>query len=235
MARARTDRSAGPSTKDAIVLTAERLFAVHGLDGVSLRRIGTEAGCAMNTAVQYHFGTKELLVEAIVANRAHELADRRERLERDAGDDLRSVVEAHLLPIVELGEDVECYYPMFLEQLQRYGLGDHPAYSLPEVLRGQREYLARVSRLLTGVPVALREGRINRTSALCLHVCADRQRARSFGAPVEPYELYVSQLFDGLVAFLSAVPSDATRRALRASQSSASQPSARRSTLHAVD
>jgi hypothetical protein len=56
MARAHTDRSTGPSTKEAIV-TAARRFALHGPDGVSLRRTGTEAGCAMNTAVQYHFGT----------------------------------------------------------------------------------------------------------------------------------------------------------------------------------
>jgi AcrR family transcriptional regulator len=231
MARARTDRSTGPSTKEAIVLTAERLFALHGLDGVSLRRIGSEAGCAMNTAVQYHFGAKEQLVEAIVLNRAQRLAQRRSLLEHDApADDLRAVVEAHLLPIVELGEDDDCYYPMFLEQLQRYGLGDHPAAALPDVLRGQRDYLTRVGRLLPGIPAALREGRVNRASAICLHICADRRRARMFGSPVEPYALYVSQLFDGLVAFLAAEPSDATRRALRESR----QP-ARRSTLHAVD
>lgn len=231
MARARTDRSTGPSTKEAIVLTAERLFALHGPDGVSLRRIGTEAGCAMNTAVQYHFGTKEQLIEAIVLNRARQLAARRSFLEASApADDLRAVVERHLLPIVELGEDDDCYYPMFLEQLQRHGLGEHPAHAVDDVVRGQRDYLRRVGRLLPGVPVALREGRINRTSALCLHICADRQRARMFGAPVEPYALYVSQLFDGLVAFLSVVPSDATTRALRASK----QP-VRRSTLHAID
>jgi AcrR family transcriptional regulator len=231
MARAHTDRSTGRSTKEAILLTAERLFALHGLDGVSLRRIGTEAGCAMNTAVQYHFGTKEQLLEAIVLNRAQQLAQRRLHLERGApSDDLRAVVEAHLLPIVELGEDDDCYYAMFLEQLQRYGLGDHPARALPDVVRGQREYFTRVGRLLPGVPASLREGRINRTSAICLHVCADRQRARMFGSPVEPYELFVSQLFDGLVAFLAAAPSDATRRALRA----AKRP-ARRSTLHAVE
>jgi hypothetical protein len=166
-----------------------------------------------------------------VLNRARQLADRRSLLELDApADDLRAVVEAHLLPIVELGEDDECCYPMFLEQLQRHGLGDHPAYAVPDVIRGQRDYITRVGRLLDGVPAALREGRINRTSAICLHICADRQRARTFGSPVEPYALYVNQLFDGLVAFLSAVPSEATRRALQSSKKPA-----RRSTLHAID
>ena len=47
-----------PSTKEQIVLAAEGLFAERGIEGVSLRQIGTAAGNGNNSAVQYHFGTK---------------------------------------------------------------------------------------------------------------------------------------------------------------------------------
>ncbi|MCU1458915.1 MAG: transcriptional regulator [Actinomycetia bacterium] len=210
---------AGRSTKEALILTGERLFALHGIDGVSLRRIGTEAGMGMNTVVQYHFGSKDRLVEAIVQSRVELLNSRRALLdERAPADDLRAVVEAHLLPVIELGEEPDCYYLMFLEQLQRYGVGEHPFDRLPAATKStQRRYVRRVGRLLTHVPTQLRELRINRASAMCLHVCADRQRARSFGAVIEPYALHVSQLLDGVEAFLATPPSAETLRAMRTS------------------
>lgn len=212
----RTTGKVETSTKEALVLTGERLFALHGLDGVSLRRIGSEAGMGMNTVVQYHFGSKDRLIEAILVNRIELLASRRALLEERApSDDLRAVVEAHLLPVIELGEDADCYYLMFLEQLQRHGLGSHPFDQLPpDHKSSQRRYLRRVSRLLTNVPAQLREPRINRASATCLHTCADRQRARNFGAVIEPYALHVSQLLDGVEAFLATPPSQETMRAL---------------------
>jgi AcrR family transcriptional regulator len=214
---AQAEPPVGRSTKEALILTGERLFALHGIDGVSLRRIGTEAGMGMNTVVQYHFGSKDRLVEAILQSRVELLASRRALLEeRATADDLRAVVEAHLLPVIELGEDPDCYYLLFLEQLQRHGIGEHPFDRLPEATRStQRKYVRRVSRLLTNVPPQLREMRINRASAMCLHTCADRQRARSFGAVIEPYALHVSQLLDGVEAFLTTRPSAETVRALR--------------------
>jgi AcrR family transcriptional regulator len=205
------------STKETLVLTAERLFARHGIDGVSLRRIGTEAGMGMNTVVQYHFGSKDRLVEAILVSRIELLTSRRALLEqRAARDDLRAVVEAHLLPVIELGEDPDCYYLMFLDQLQRHGTGVHPFDRVPDAHKSsQRNYLRRVSRLLPHVPGPLRESRINRASALCLQTCADRQRIRNSGAVIEPYALHVSQLLDAVEALLTTAPSAETLRALR--------------------
>ncbi|MET0908751.1 MAG: helix-turn-helix domain-containing protein, partial [Ilumatobacteraceae bacterium] len=48
-----------------IVEVAERLFALHGIDGVSLRQIAAAAGTANNSAVNYHFGSKDGLITAI--------------------------------------------------------------------------------------------------------------------------------------------------------------------------
>ena len=56
---------AAKSTKEEIVLAGERLIADHGVDGVSMRQIGAAIGSGNNSAVLYHFGSKEKLVEAI--------------------------------------------------------------------------------------------------------------------------------------------------------------------------
>ncbi len=60
--------------------TAERLFAQHGIDGVSIRQILQAAGVANNSAVQYHFESKAGLVRAIFDHRAPYLAERRRLL-----------------------------------------------------------------------------------------------------------------------------------------------------------
>src|ERR1700744_6295156 len=52
----------------AIINTAEKLFAVTGFDGTSVRDIAQEAG--VNVAmISYYFGSKEKLMEAVVEER----------------------------------------------------------------------------------------------------------------------------------------------------------------------
>ncbi|HEX4216826.1 MAG TPA: TetR family transcriptional regulator, partial [Acidimicrobiales bacterium] len=83
------------STREQLVLAAERLFAVQGIDGVSLRKIGAEAGNANNSAVRYHFGSKQGLLQAILEYRLPGLNRRRQLLATQARpDDLRSCLEA---------------------------------------------------------------------------------------------------------------------------------------------
>src|SRR4051812_43064837 len=114
------------STKEQLVVTAERLFAVHGLDGVSLRQIGVEAGNANNSAVQYHFGSKEGLIQAIFEHRVPHLNRRRQILgAQRTTDDLRTLVEVYLLPVLEESELDDSWYMTFLVQLQGVAAGDH--------------------------------------------------------------------------------------------------------------
>ena len=57
------------STPNHLLDVAERLLAERGLDGVSLRRINTEAGLNP-AAIHYHFGSKSALIgHATVATR----------------------------------------------------------------------------------------------------------------------------------------------------------------------
>lgn len=208
-----------PSAKQQLVLTAERLFAQHGLDGVALRQIGTEAGMANKSAVHYHFGSKEGLVQAILLNRLQHLSFRRGLLEARAPQpDLRRVVEAQQLPLIELAEDRECFYLPFLEQLLRYGAATSPLAGLPDEHQAAHQaYVDRVGAFIDHVPQPLRDNRIHQASAWCVHACADRHRALVSSAPVTPYAVHVSALLDGVVALLEVVPSEETLAALRGS------------------
>lgn len=57
----------------ALMRTAERLFGDFGIDGVGLRAISEAAHQKNNNAVQYHFGSKLGLLEAILEWREGEL------------------------------------------------------------------------------------------------------------------------------------------------------------------
>jgi AcrR family transcriptional regulator len=212
---------------DRLIEVAERLFAQHGLDGVSLRQIAAEAGTLNNSAVRYHFGSKEALVTAIIEYRLPHIIQRRELLAaRSDPDDLRSVLEAHLLPVIDMAESTDNQYLIFIEQLQRYGRGeDHPFMHVSPPLRdSHRTFLHAAGALLGHLPEELRTERVAAVTAQCLHASADRQRALRFGAPQRPYALHVNDLFDGLVGYLNAAPSPATLRALNGTHRPARQP-----------
>ena len=55
-------------TKDKILDTAERLIGERGYAATSLRQIIAEAGVNL-AAVHYHFGSKEDLLDAVVARK----------------------------------------------------------------------------------------------------------------------------------------------------------------------
>jgi AcrR family transcriptional regulator len=57
-------------TRVRIIEAAERLFAIHGIDGVSTRQIVQAAGQRNNSAVTYHFGSTRALVLAILRHRS---------------------------------------------------------------------------------------------------------------------------------------------------------------------
>lgn len=198
-----------------LVVAAERLFALHGIDGVSLRQIATEAGSANNSAVHYHFGSKQGLITAIFQHRlARLLSERRLLAAQCDRTDLRSRFEAHYLPLLMLAEATDNHYVSFVEQLQRRELGVSTQLAdLPNV--GQRaddEFHRDLRELLGHLDEALQDMRITGAQTLCLHAAADRERAVSSGADVAPFGLFVSALLDGITGFLSAPASETTVR-----------------------
>lgn len=213
------------STREQIVLTAERLFAQHGIDGVSLRRIGTAAGNANNSAVQYHFGSKEQLVRAIFAHRLPRLHQYRTGLiaERQP-DDLRAWVECQLRTVMDQSEQPDSYYLGFLSMLYQYGRRDI-FEQLPEDLRASTwEFHRRLDGLLPDLPEPLRSHRVAQATSFIIHEAADRERALRAGRSVLPFIVAVAELTDGLVGFLRASASPEALAALHDATASESAP-----------
>ncbi len=55
-------------TRERILDVAERLFMAHGYDGTSMRQITGDAGVNL-AAANYHFGSKEALLQAVLGRR----------------------------------------------------------------------------------------------------------------------------------------------------------------------
>ncbi|MFB7937753.1 TetR/AcrR family transcriptional regulator [Streptomyces sp. NPDC056049] len=60
-------RTSGPETREKLIHAAEELFAAQGVDGAQLRDITRLAGQANPSAVQYHFGSRAGLLDAVMA------------------------------------------------------------------------------------------------------------------------------------------------------------------------
>ncbi len=75
------DRSATRSTRPpsdtvaALLAVGRRLFAQHGYDATSVRRLTADAGANLG-AVTYHFGSKQALYHAVLAEALTPFADR---------------------------------------------------------------------------------------------------------------------------------------------------------------
>ena len=198
-----------------LVWAAERLFALHGIDGVSLRQVATEAGSNNNSAVHYHFGSKKGLIEAIFQHRLPRLISERRLLAArcDPGD-LRSRLEAHYLPLLMLAEATDNHYVSFVEQLQRQEVGLFLTDLPEDGKRSNDDFHQDLHTLLAHLDRPLRTLRIADAQRFCLHIAADREHAVAIGAEVPPFELFVSAFLDGITGLLSAPASDATVRHL---------------------
>jgi len=96
------------STKDRILGAAEELFAQHGFGGTSLRQVTSRADVNI-AAVNYHFGSKENLVNEVFRRRMDGMSSRRLALLRIAQEthpaELEPILEAFVEPALALARD----------------------------------------------------------------------------------------------------------------------------------
>ncbi len=114
-------------TREQMVDAAEQLMARHGIDAVSLNEIVRTAGQRNASALQYHFGNKAGLVQAIFDKHTPAIEQRREKyLEKlSAKPTLVEIVRALVLPLVEEldNPDGGHNYLLFLGRMQHHSLG----------------------------------------------------------------------------------------------------------------
>lgn len=98
-------------TKSRILDAAESLFMQHGFEATSLRQLTTAAGVNL-AAVNYHFGSKEELFQAVLTRRLdpmnQERIDLLAQYEREAGGKplaCEKILSAMLIPALKLSRD----------------------------------------------------------------------------------------------------------------------------------
>ncbi|VTY40208.1 HTH-type transcriptional regulator BetI [Xylophilus ampelinus] len=110
MANGRTPKDSLATEK--LLRAAETLFAQHGIEKASLRDITALAGVNV-ASVNYHFGSKDVLVEAVFANLAERVNDARSRAldelcasARERGDvaSVEEIVQVFLHPYLAPNE-----------------------------------------------------------------------------------------------------------------------------------
>ena len=213
---------AAQSTRELLILTAERLFAEHGIDAVSLRQINTEAGQRNLSATLYHFGSKEALIDIIYDFRMERVNGRRlERLTHIESEnrqgDVHALIEGVVMPIVEevTGSDGGTHYIRFLAQV----IG-HPQLRLDSLWSsrhadGLSRIVTHMRNSLPQLPAPLISLRIGLMWEQVIHALADQDLLRENAAQAS-HALFVSNLIDVVASGLKAPVSPATRRELQA-------------------
>jgi AcrR family transcriptional regulator len=146
-------------TKERILDAAEALFADQGFSA-SMRNVTTEAGANL-AAVNYHFGSKEALIEAVFSRRLGPL--NRQRLkELDAAEaasesglaTLEDIVEAFVGPALRIPSDPAFGGEVFMRLLGH--TMSRPHGKIREMFTEQfREVFTRFSGALRGALPAL--------------------------------------------------------------------------------
>jgi AcrR family transcriptional regulator len=183
-------------TRQVLLDTAERLMAEHGTDAVSMREISAAAGQANNNAAQYHFGTREGIIEANLDRRMGPIDERRASMIAALGRDpsLEDLVRAVVVPLAEASRRHEHYIGFFaqLRVSRRYSrLVTHarPRTSSFQDVRDQ------IDACLSALPPAVRSQRRWLCGSLIVHAIAE-----FVAAPAEqPYPGW-DELIEGVVA-----------------------------------
>ncbi len=152
-------------TRIRILETAERLYALHGIEGVSTRQIVIESGQKNNSAVTYHFGTPKALLKAIFRHRSDVIDADRARLiaAMNAGAGLQTLedlVVAIVAPVVRfMATRTPSFYMRFTrEAMQAMG---RPAIGATILfVPAYRSVFMRGLLLLDHIPIPKKENRL---------------------------------------------------------------------------
>lgn len=165
--------------RQRLLLAAEVLIAERGT-AVPLRDIAVAAGQRNNSAVHYHFGSRDGLIQFVVDQRTGAMEQQRSRLLTEAiGTDLalpqlvRILAEPMLTTPYEQGST---HYARFAEQVR-----GHPV--IVDWLRGKGDWTATkkltdlIAAQLTHLSAPARRRQITAMSTVMFALAADRERA----------------------------------------------------------
>ena len=192
------------------MVTAERLFAMNGVEGVTLREIQAAAGQSNSSVITYHFGSQAGLVRALLEFRYRKINARRAELLQEARDrgvsgDPSETVWIIVRPLIESIDAGEMFVP-FLARVSANSrtFAGYLDDGTVDVLR------ETVSSQLSAMPERARLGREVQLYNSVLNLLAELARGHQ-----RISEAQLSNYVDGWVGMLTAPLSPATSELMR--------------------
>jgi AcrR family transcriptional regulator len=199
-------------TADRLISAAEQLFALHGIEGISLREINRAAGARNGSALQYHFRDRNGLLKAVMAKHHRDVEARRHAMldayEADGRDDVRALAGALVRPLAAKLADEDGgveYLQILADLINRPRPVINPA-DLDDPTSSIFRWRTLVGRLLEEDATRLHR----RFVAIRFAAVELGRRARS--APHSDDRLFTSHLVDLVAGVLTTPLSDETRR-----------------------
>lgn len=198
----------------ALMRAAERLFATNGVDVVSLREVSAAAGQANNSAVGYHFGSREGLIDSILERHSVPIQARYvaelDLLQRQGSYTLRALLETLVLPLVDKLDDADGG-PEFISISAQLSvsptmpLAGRPIATTPAVLR-----LIEAMMPFSQTPPSLLQFRFERVANTIYAALMVWQRLHHLDAAPVSREAFVSDLLDTLESLVAQPASTST-------------------------
>ena len=197
----------GDAARAALVESAERLFAERGIEGVSLRDVSKAAGQRNNSAAQYHFDDRQGLVAAVYEHRMRHVNERRHAyLAGLDKHDVRGLVEATVIPLLDVVAETDGWYARFLARTR----WDPIAWEVLQSLSTSTSFetvVRGLNKALAGLPRRVRRHRIDQLLTLVLGTLAGWEGAPDRDAYRLDRATFSTELVETAVALLTA-PSD---------------------------
>jgi AcrR family transcriptional regulator len=214
-----TRQSETRNGRTAIIEAAEALFAEYGLHGASFRQISEAAKQKNASAIQYHFGSRDQLVEAVFENRMRHVNPKRlallEAVQPTGGtQESRALVSTWVWPLAEELRPREegNHYVQFMARATREKqlvIQLAPA----GLMTGWFLAADRLKQLMTHLPEQVIRTRLLAASDQCVNCLAAFEAEQAGASP--DFELQVETLIDMITAGLMAPMSEASERAMK--------------------
>jgi AcrR family transcriptional regulator len=201
-----------PDTRDRLITAAEELFAANGIEAVSLREIVRASGARNTAALQYHFGDRAGLVQAVLEKHHLDVDTRRHAMldayEAVGETDLHALARALVQPLAaKLGDgDGGPEYVQILAELMNR---PRPALD-PATFDDPKDSMFRWRALVE--PLLSQDALRLHRRFVALRFATVELARRADGGPHTDDRLFVSHLVDLVAAILAAPPSAQTLR-----------------------
>lgn len=192
--------------REVLLNAAEELFAIHGIDAVSNRRIVDYAGAANHSAISYHFGGREGLLRALVERHVAEVALRRDGYVAGLCEtpSIHDFVRCRMGPLFDVFADLPrpSWRAQFLAQV---GIVPSAVEIMKSVISESAlpDGLRFIHGEVEGIPEGVLRGRAYLLAHMVIGVSADQERKMNDGTHQGSWEQVGRFLVDAASGMLA--------------------------------